>query len=149
MSYNCYKLRASSIFQKLWLSSIYQKSWGRLQFKRNLNRLPTYLDSNVIWRVKLISRYLTIILDGRTGQSWKKLHAMCADIFSGLRTFWLRNHAHMLWLQICVEILIYLGVNIEEWGLKSLFEGRIEAQKLYLRLKMVKWFWLLDNNQCF
>jgi hypothetical protein len=50
-------------------------------------------------------------------QSWKKLHAahaVRADIFSELRTFWFRNHAHMSQLHICVVILIDFEVNIEE-----------------------------------
>ena len=52
-----------------------------------------------------------------TLQSWKKLHVahtVRADIFSELRTFGFRNYAHMLRLQICVVILIYLEVNTEE-----------------------------------
>ena len=62
---------------------------------------------------------------------------MRSDIFSELRTFWFRNPAQMSRLQICVVILIYFKVNVKEWGLKSLFEGRNEAQKLDLRLKMM------------
>jgi hypothetical protein len=50
-------------------------------------------------------------------QSWKKLHAAHAvreDIFSELRTFWFRNHADILCLQIYVVIFIYFEGNIEE-----------------------------------
>jgi hypothetical protein len=50
-------------------------------------------------------------------QSWKKLqaaHMVFADIFAELRTFQFRNSAHRLQLQICVVILIYFEVNIEE-----------------------------------
>ena len=50
-------------------------------------------------------------------QSWKKLHAAHAvpvDMSSELRTFRFRNPKHMLRLQICVLILIYFEVNIEE-----------------------------------
>ena len=70
-------------------------------------------------------------------QSCKKLHAAHAeraDIFSELRTCWLRNHALLSRLQICVVILVYFEGNIEEWGFKSSFQGRNEAQMLDLRL---------------
>jgi hypothetical protein len=72
-------------------------------------------------------------------QSWKKLHAahaVRADIFSELRTFWFRNHADMSRLPTCVVIFINCEVNIVEGGLKTLFEGRNEAQKIDLRLTM-------------
>ena len=66
---------------------------------------------------------LVLVDQSNPMQSWKKLHAahaLRADIFSELRTFWFRNYVHMSRLQICVGILIYFEVKIEE-GLKFLF----------------------------
>jgi hypothetical protein len=47
-------------------------------------------------------------------QSWKELHAahaVCADTFSELRSFWIGN---MSQLKICAVILIDFAVNIKE-----------------------------------
>ena len=51
-----------------------------------------------------------------------------------------QNWGHFGWeiTHICRDqrFVWWFEVNIEEWGLKSVFEGRHEAQKLDLRLKM-------------
>lgn len=68
-------------------------------------------------------------------QSWKELEKAArgtrgvCGYFLGIEDIFIQKSRTLFRLKICVVILIYFEVNIEDWGFKSLFGGKNDSQK--------------------